>query len=209
MSFLSEAFRCHVHHFQCNPLMAPFINSLVTPPLSCVHIHSLSSDWERRPCLLKYFKFPCACPTVISSIFGKNFHFPFPYFFVHIMCVSHYEFEVPPENSLIKKYICRSLDCASMPSTSIAKTLDTIHQSIWIENRWNIALNNCLQGKKITRINVAIGILKYVKIFSKYNIHYCACAHRYWIIGTSRFQREHKLKKECRKPCKIFPFPLK
>ena len=25
-------------------------------------------------------KFPCACPTVISSIFGKSFHFPFPYF---------------------------------------------------------------------------------------------------------------------------------
>ena len=24
--------------------------------------------------------FPCACPTVISSISGKSFHFPFPYF---------------------------------------------------------------------------------------------------------------------------------
>ena len=24
--------------------------------------------------------FSCACPTVTSSIFGKNFHFPFPYF---------------------------------------------------------------------------------------------------------------------------------
>jgi len=24
--------------------------------------------------------FSCACPTVIYSIFGKSFHFPFPYF---------------------------------------------------------------------------------------------------------------------------------
>ena len=24
--------------------------------------------------------FVCACPTVTSSIFGKSFHFPFPYF---------------------------------------------------------------------------------------------------------------------------------
>jgi len=26
------------------------------------------------------FKFPCACPMVISRIFGKSFRFPFPYF---------------------------------------------------------------------------------------------------------------------------------
>ena len=25
-------------------------------------------------------QFPCACATVISSISGKSFHFPFPYF---------------------------------------------------------------------------------------------------------------------------------
>ena len=49
------------------------------------NIHSFSSDWEGRPCLLKYFDFVSVCvfvwlSTVISSIFGKSFHFPFPYF---------------------------------------------------------------------------------------------------------------------------------
>ena len=43
-----------------------------------------SSDWERRPCPSKYFDtvsvFSCACPTVITSISSKSFHFPFPYF---------------------------------------------------------------------------------------------------------------------------------
>ena len=29
---------------------------------------------------LSFHVFTCACPMVISSIFGKNFHFPFPYF---------------------------------------------------------------------------------------------------------------------------------
>ena len=27
----------------------------------------------------------CACPTVISSIFGKSFHFPLPYFVIFIL----------------------------------------------------------------------------------------------------------------------------
>ena len=31
------------------------VDSLVTQSLSCVHIHLLSSDLERRPCLSKYF----------------------------------------------------------------------------------------------------------------------------------------------------------
>ena len=43
------------------------------PSLSCAHIHSLSSDWERRPCSSKYFNFVYVCvfvclSTVISSI---------------------------------------------------------------------------------------------------------------------------------------------
>ena len=37
------------------PLVAPFINSVMTPSLSCIHKHLLSSDWESRPCLSKYF----------------------------------------------------------------------------------------------------------------------------------------------------------
>ena len=56
----------------------------------CTHIHSLSSDWERRPCPLKYFDFVSVCvfvclSTVISSIFGKSSHFPFSYFVLFIL----------------------------------------------------------------------------------------------------------------------------
>ena len=31
---------------------------------------------------------------------------------------------------------------------------------------------------------------KHLKIFSKSDIHYCACAHRYWIIIPARTQFE-------------------
>ena len=59
---------------------------LVTPSLSCAHLHTLSSDWERRPCPSKYFDFVFVClSTVISSIFGKSFHFLFPYFVLFIL----------------------------------------------------------------------------------------------------------------------------
>ena len=50
----------------------------MTPSLSCVHIHLIEKDG--RACQNISIKFPSACPTVISSIFGKSFHFPFPYF---------------------------------------------------------------------------------------------------------------------------------
>ena len=36
---------------------------------------------------LSFRVFTCVCPTVISSIFGKSFHFPFPYF-VHFLIKS-------------------------------------------------------------------------------------------------------------------------
>ena len=42
-----------------------------------------------RACQNILIKFPCvacACPTVTSSIFGKSFHFPFPYFVIIPMC---------------------------------------------------------------------------------------------------------------------------
>ena len=59
------------------------------PSLSCAHVHSLSSDWERQPCPSKCFDFVFVCvfvclSTMISSIFGKSFHFPFPYFVLFI-----------------------------------------------------------------------------------------------------------------------------
>ena len=34
---------------------------------------------------LSFRVFACACPTVISSIFGKNFHFPFRYFVLFVL----------------------------------------------------------------------------------------------------------------------------
>ena len=40
---------------------------------------------DGRPCQNISIKFPCACPPVISSIFGKSFHFPFPYFVLFIL----------------------------------------------------------------------------------------------------------------------------
>ena len=68
---------------------------IVTPSLSCAHIHSFSSDWKRRPCPSKYFDFVSmrvfmCLSTVISSIFGKSFHFPFPYFVIVIMFLYMY-----------------------------------------------------------------------------------------------------------------------
>ena len=41
-------------------LSQPFIISLVTPSLLCIHKHLLSSDWERQPCCQNIsIKFPC------------------------------------------------------------------------------------------------------------------------------------------------------
>ena len=34
---------------------------------------------------LSFHVFVCACPTVISSIFGKSFHFPFVYFVLFVL----------------------------------------------------------------------------------------------------------------------------
>ena len=68
--------------------MAPFKTSLVMASLPCVHIHLLSSDWERHLWLSKYFKqvsvcVVCAFPLEISPIFGKSF--PFLYFVLSVL----------------------------------------------------------------------------------------------------------------------------
>ena len=39
----------------------------------------------RQNIWLSFHVFLYACPTVISSIFGKSFHFPFPYFVLFIL----------------------------------------------------------------------------------------------------------------------------
>ena len=62
-----------------NPLVAPFINSLVTPSLSCVHKHYyLPIEISRY----SFHVFVCACPSVLSSIPDNCFHFPFPSFVI-------------------------------------------------------------------------------------------------------------------------------
>ena len=51
--------------------MAPFVNSLVTPSLSCVHKHLLSFDWERQPCQSKYLDTVSVClcvPVILWSL---------------------------------------------------------------------------------------------------------------------------------------------
>ena len=47
--------------------------------------HTFAPFWLRTGVSVEIFRlnfhvFLCACPTVISSIFGKSFHFPFHYF---------------------------------------------------------------------------------------------------------------------------------
>ena len=61
----------------------------------------------------------------------------------HIM-----NFEIPPESSLIKKYVCRPPDSASIAPTSNATMRDVTFQSIWIENGRNIVRNNWKNKQK-------------------------------------------------------------
>ena len=45
-----------------------------------VKTFSLLIDKDGRACRNISIQFLCACPSVISSISGRSFHFPFPYF---------------------------------------------------------------------------------------------------------------------------------
>ena len=38
---------------------------------------------------VKTIQFPCVCPTVISSISGKSFHFPFSYFVIFLQIITY------------------------------------------------------------------------------------------------------------------------
>ena len=67
------------------PPSGTFINSLVTPSLSCVHKHSLF--WLIKTAVLvkiSWYSFR-VFSSVISSISGKSFHFPFPYFVIFVL----------------------------------------------------------------------------------------------------------------------------
>ena len=74
--------------------------------------------------------------------------------FIHKLAHHIMNFKVPPESSLIKKYVCRSPDSATKAPTSSATMRDTTLQSIWIENGRNITQNNGLQVNKLSHYHV-------------------------------------------------------
>ena len=55
-----------IHSFH-NSLVAPFINSLVTPSLLCVHEHSLLIDEDGRACRNISIEFPCVVVCISFS----------------------------------------------------------------------------------------------------------------------------------------------
>ena len=54
-------------------IVPPFINSLVTLSLSCVHKHLLSFNWERRPCQSKYLDTVSVCLCVPVLLWSHQF----------------------------------------------------------------------------------------------------------------------------------------
>ena len=86
----------------------------------------------------------------------------FIYKFIHKYAHHIMNFEVSSESSLINKYVCRPPGSASMASTNIATIHDTTLQSIWIENGWNIAQNNCFQGKQSWRLLIIWKVWHYI-----------------------------------------------
>ena len=79
-------------HSSRNPLVASFKSSSDAIFVVCSHTFTLF--WLRKTAMsVKIFQFSfrvfaCACPTVIYSIFGKSFHFPFPCFVLFIPVLS-------------------------------------------------------------------------------------------------------------------------
>jgi hypothetical protein len=72
-------------HSCCNPLMATF-HKLSSDAIFVVCSQTFALFWLRKMAMpVKIFRLSfrvstCACPTVTSSVVGKSFHFPFPYF---------------------------------------------------------------------------------------------------------------------------------
>ena len=90
--------------------------------------------------------------TLLKSVNKKNELMNWEKIFIHKHAHHIMNFEIPPESSLIKKYVCRPPDSASIAPTSNATMRDVTLQSIWIEIGRNIARNICLQGKQITLV---------------------------------------------------------
>ena len=57
------------------------------------NIYSLLVDKDGRVSQNISIQFPCVYPSVISSISGKSFHFPFPYFVFYVLryIIAHIE----------------------------------------------------------------------------------------------------------------------
>ena len=77
-------------HSSLNPLVAPFINSLVMPSLSCAHIHLLFSDWERLPCPSKYLAQVSMCLHVPVLLWILQFLVRVFTFLSLILCYSYF-----------------------------------------------------------------------------------------------------------------------
>ena len=77
----------------CNPLVAPFKNSLVTPSLLCVHIHSLSPDWERWLWPSKYL---------------LSFHMPFLWWYLQFLVrvFPYFVLKWRKENNTYLTHVC-------------------------------------------------------------------------------------------------------
>ena len=94
--------------------------------------------------------------TLLKSVNEKNELMIWEKIFIHKHAHYMMNFEIPPESSLIKKYVCRPPDSASIEPTSNATMRDVTLQSIWIENGRNIARINCLQVSKLPKLEVTV-----------------------------------------------------
>ena len=115
----------------------------------------------------KYFNFVSVCvfvclSTMISSIFGKSSHCPFPYVVLFVL-----SFPCGLKRVILCQ-ISQSLFLWDFILWEQALYLNTVkhhiigweltveiyNESIWIENGRNIARNNCLQVSKLPKLEV-------------------------------------------------------
>ena len=95
------------------------------------NICSLLTEKDGCACRNISIKFPCvcacACPTVTSSIFGKSFHFAFPYFVLFIL--RYFPFHVVCSSVQIV-YCNRHLKLTPLLPTPLALSLLSLQQPL-------------------------------------------------------------------------------
>ena len=93
------------------------------------HFRNLNVTYTEKSAIASHF-----CNTgyeinnsanLLKSINKKNKPIIWENIFIHKYAHHIMNFEVPPESSLFKKYVCRSPDSASMAPINIATTQDT------------------------------------------------------------------------------------